>query len=86
MHDTFLNERIYDELLKICRENKLLKLNKICLEVNIDSHISEKSLREHFRERCNNVLGDWTEIIVEKQDVGKLNAILKSVEGESLNG
>lgn len=42
-------------------------------------------ISEHFSDRNNNVLGDWTEIIVEKKDVGKLNAIINSVEGESLN-
>ena len=85
MHDSFLNERIYDELLKICRENKILKLKKISLTVYTDSQISEKSLREHFSERNNKVLGDWTKIIVKKQNVGKLNAIIKSVEGETMN-
>lgn len=83
MHDTFLNERIYEALLKLCQENKVLKLNKVNIAVNIDSHISANSLREHFSERNNNLLGDWTEIIVEKQDVGKLNAVIKSIEGES---
>lgn len=85
MHDTFLNERIYEALLKLCRENKILKLNKVNITVNIDSHISENSLREHFSERNNNLLGEWTEITVEKQDVGKLNAVIKTIEGESLN-
>jgi Zn finger protein HypA/HybF involved in hydrogenase expression len=85
MHDTFLNERIYEALLKLCRENKILKLNKVNITVNIDSHISENSLREHFSERNNNLLGQWTEITVEKQDVGKLNAVIKTIEGESLN-
>lgn len=83
MHDTFLNERIYETLLKLCTENKILKLNKVNLAVNTDSHISENSLREHFSERNNNLLGYWTEIIVEKQDVGKLNAVIKTIEGES---
>ena len=83
MHDTFLNERIYEALLKLCQENRILKLNKVNIAVNIDSHISENSLREHFSERNNNLLGNWTEIIVEKQDVGKLNAVIKSIEGES---
>lgn len=86
MHDTFLNERIYETLLKLCQENKILKLNKVRIAVNIDSHISENSLREHFSERNNNLLGYFTEIIVEKQDVGKLNAIIKSIEGESTDG
>lgn len=85
MHDTFLNERIYDALLKLCRENKMIKLNKVNIAVNIDSHISENSLREQFSERNNNILGDWTEITIEKQDVGKLNAIINSIEGESLD-
>lgn len=85
MHDTFLNERIYEALLRLCQKNKILKLNKVNIAVNIDSHISENSLREHFSERNNNLLGEWTEIIVEKQDVGKLNAIIKTVEGESSN-
>jgi len=85
MHDTFLNERIYEALLKLCRENKILKLNKVNIAVNIDSHISENSLREHFSERNNNLLGEWTEITVEKQNVGKLNAIIKTIEGETLN-
>lgn len=83
MHDTFLNERIYEALLKLCQENKILKLNKVNLAVNTDSHISENSLREHFSERNNDLLGEWTEIIIEKQDVGKLNAVIKSIEGES---
>lgn len=83
MHDTFLNERIYEALLKLCRENKIIKLNKVNITVNLDSHICENSLREHFGERNNNLIGDWTEIIVEKQDVGKLNAAIKSIEGES---
>jgi len=83
MHDTFLNERIYEALLKLCQENKVLKLNKVNIAVNLDSHISESSLREHFSERNNSLLGEWTEIIVEKQDVGKLNAVIKSIEGES---
>jgi len=82
MHDTFLNERIYETVLKLCQQNKIFRLNKLNLVVNTDSHISENSLREHFSERNNNLLGDWTEIIVEKQDVGKLNAVIKTIEGE----
>lgn len=83
MHDTFLNERIYEELLKICNENKILKINKIHIEVNKDSHVFEDSVRQLLRERSNNLIDDLTEIIVEKLDVGKLNAIIKSIEGEA---
>ena len=60
MHDTFLNERIYEALLKLCKENKILRLNKVNIAVNIDSHISENSLREHFSERNNSMLGRIT--------------------------
>lgn len=85
MHDTFLTERIYETLLKLCQENKLIKLYKVNLAVNTDSHISENSLRELFSERNNNLFGEWTEIIIEKQDIGKLNAVIKSIKGESIN-
>ena len=85
MHDTFLTERIYETLLKLCQENKLIKLYIVNLAVNTDSHISENSLRELFSERNNNLFGEWTEIIIEKQDVGKLNAVIKSIKGESIN-
>lgn len=82
MHDTFIKERIYEALSKLCQENKILKINIVNIAVNIDSHISETSLREHFSERSSNLLGEWTDIIVEKRDVGKLNAIINSIEGE----
>lgn len=82
MHDTFLKERIYEALLKLCSENRILKLNKVNISVNIDSHISANSLNEYFSERNSNLLGEWTEIIVEKQDVGRLNAVIESIEGE----
>lgn len=83
MHDTFLNERIYEALLKLCQDNNIERLGKVNIAVNIDSHINENSLHEHFRERSSHLIGDWTEIIVEKRDVGKLNAVINSIEGES---
>lgn len=83
MHDTFLNERIYEALLKLCRNNKIVRLSKVNVAVNIDSHISENSLREQFRERNSHLIGDWTEIVIVRRDVGKLNAIINSIEGES---
>lgn len=83
MHDTFLNERIYESLVRLCQENKILRLQKVQIAVDIDSHISENSLREHFRERKSSLLGGWTEVLVEKLDVGRLQAIIKSIEGES---
>lgn len=83
MHDTFLNKRIVESLLKLCEENNLSRLNKVVVVVNIDSHISENSLREHLSESCSRLVGEWTEITVEKQEAGKLIAVIKSIEGES---
>lgn len=85
MHDTFLNQRIYEALLELCRENKISRLKKVNIAVNIDSHISENSLREHFSERNSHLVGDFTEVSLEKQDVGRLNAVINSIEGESLD-
>ena len=83
MHDTFLNHRIYEALIKLCQENEIRRLKKVHITVDFDSHISEASLREHFYERHNPLLGEWTEVIVENESVGRLQAIIRSIEGES---
>ncbi len=85
MHDTFLNERIYESLLKLCDENRISRLSKVILTVNTDSHVGENSLREHFSERNSHLLGDWTEITVKRQEIGKLNAVVEHIEGETPN-
>ena len=32
----------------------------------------------------NGVVGEWTEIIIDRQDIDSLTAVIKSIEGESL--
>lgn len=83
MHDTFLIERIYESILKLCEDNGISRLSKIILDVNTDSHICEDSIRVHFGERKNRLIDRWTEILIERQEVGKLNAVIRSLEGES---
>jgi Zn finger protein HypA/HybF involved in hydrogenase expression len=83
MHDTFLNERIYESLIRLSNENGISRLRRVNIAVNTDSHITENSLRDHFSDRGSKLIGDWTEITVEKRDVGKLNAVINSIEGES---
>lgn len=85
MHDTFLNERIYEGLLKLCQEYKIKRLSKVVITVNIDSHISEKSLRDLFIGRHSKLIDTKTEVVIKKQDAGKLNAIIEGIEGEPLD-
>ena len=65
------------------QDNKIARLRKVNIAVDTGSHINENSLREHFSQGNSHLMGDWTEVIVERQDVGNLNAVIKSIEGES---
>jgi len=90
MHDTFLNERIYEALLKLCVDNGILRLNKVRITVHTDSHITEKSLQEYFTEHSHeqvcSFVGNWTDILLERQEIGQLNAIITSIEGVTSDG
>jgi len=86
MHDTFLNENLYNTILSLCEENKISKVNELCITVHTDSHISEESLREHFKDRNSNLVGDWTKILVQKKDIQRLTAVLEHIEGEKISG
>jgi Zn finger protein HypA/HybF involved in hydrogenase expression len=85
MHDTFLNARIFEALLKLCEENDICRINRVIVAVDADSHFNENSLRKQFTERGGTLAGEWTEIIVEKQetDTDTATAIIKSIEGEA---
>ena len=53
MHDTFLNQNLYESVIDICNENAIAKILKLTITVHTHSHISESSIREYFTERKN---------------------------------
>ncbi|MDR1771235.1 MAG: hypothetical protein LBS02_11430 [Hungatella sp.] len=82
MHDTFLNQNLYESIIDLCRENSIAKILNLTITVHTNSHICEGSLREQFSERKNTLIGDWTNILVNKQEIEPLTAIIDSIDGE----
>lgn len=82
MHDTFLNQNLYESIIDLCRENAIARILNLTITVHTNSHISENSIREYFSERKNVLIGDWTNILVHKQEMEPLTAIIDRIEGE----
>ncbi|HCD45615.1 MAG TPA: hypothetical protein DEQ64_18170 [Lachnoclostridium sp.] len=82
MHDTFLNQNLYESMIDLCRENSIAKILNLTITVHTNSHISENSIREQFSERKNELIGDWTNILVRKREIEPLTAIIDSIDGE----
>jgi Zn finger protein HypA/HybF involved in hydrogenase expression len=82
MHDTFLNQNLYESMIDLCRENSIAKILNLTITVHTNSHINENSIREQFSERKNELIGDWTNILVRKREIEPLTAIIDSIDGE----
>ncbi|MBE7721522.1 hypothetical protein [Lacrimispora indolis] len=82
MHDTFLNQNLYESIIDLCKENAIAKILDLTITVHTNSHISKDSIREYFSERKNALIGDWTNIMVRKQEIEPLTAIIDRIDGE----
>ncbi|HAN20079.1 MAG: hypothetical protein A2Y15_05295 [Clostridiales bacterium GWF2_36_10] len=82
MHDTLLNQNIYENIVHICLEHKINKIKNLIITVHTDSHICEESLREQFKVNNNILIDEWTNILIQKNDIEKLTAILDYIDGE----
>lgn len=82
MHDTFLNQNLYDAIVNLCKEHSITKINHLEITVHTNSHISEGSIRECFTDRNNSQIGEWTDILVHKKEVEPLTATIDKIDGE----
>lgn len=82
MHDSFLFEKTYQTVNELCERNAIRKVNEIKMVVSMDSHVDGPHMLGHFIERDNTLFGDWTNVSVEKRDIEKLTAVIKSIDGE----
>lgn len=82
MHDTFLNQKLYESIVKLCVEHRITTLWKLTITVHINSHISKESIQEYFQERDSSYIGEWTDIIVQKKEIEPLTAIIEQIDGE----
>lgn len=82
MHDTILISKISDELNNICTTNNINKVKTFTVIVNHRSHVNEENLYNHLQNAYGNLVGEWTKINVEREDIQDQIAILKSIQGE----
>lgn len=82
MHDTHLIEKIYQYIVTLCRQNGIVKVNEVEVEVDEDSHIEGPHLLSHLKERDSVMFGDWTVIHVKHKPYEKLTAVIKSINGD----
>jgi hypothetical protein len=84
MHDTFLLKRISESLGDLVKENRIDRVIKLQIVTNKKSHIHKDNLYEQLISDHNGVVGQWTEIIIDRQDIESLTAVIESIEGENL--
>ena len=82
MHDTFLLERIYEEMKRLCYKNSIIKLKMVVVGVNKDSHIDQNEFRSFLNERDDSIIGEWTEILIKKEEIEDNTAIIYSLIGD----
>jgi Zn finger protein HypA/HybF involved in hydrogenase expression len=83
MHDTILLNKISDAIRETCRSNNIKKINNITVVVSNKSHVSENNLYEHLKYVNEDLIGEWTKINVNKEDIQDQMAILHSIQGET---
>ena len=83
MHDTHLIEKIYESIADICRQNAIVKVVELHIEVDEGSHITEPLLLEQLCDRDHTLFGTWTEVCVDYQPYEKLTAVITSIDGDS---
>ena len=82
MHDTFLNQNLYETIVTICRENAILKVNNLVVSVHADSHVNKDSIKGFFAEERNPLIDDLTDIEIRKCGVERLCAVIEQIDGE----
>jgi len=82
MHNTILLSKISEELKNICKNNNINKVKTFTVIVNYRSHVNEENLYEHLRNTNGKLVGEWTKINIQREDIQDQTAILKSIQGE----
>lgn len=76
------NDSLYEVIAQLCANNSLVRVNNLILTVHNSSRISEHAIREYFQENNSTLVGEWTNITVEKRKIDNLKAIIQRVDGE----
>jgi Zn finger protein HypA/HybF involved in hydrogenase expression len=82
VHDTILLNKISNAVTQVCTANKIKRINRLAVVVNHRSHVNEKNLYEQLRAVSGDLVGEWTELKIERDDLEDQIAILHSIQGE----
>jgi Zn finger protein HypA/HybF involved in hydrogenase expression len=82
MHDTILLNKISEAVKQVCEVSNIKKVNTLAVVVNHKSHVNEHNLYEHLQNAEGDLIGLWTEIKIEREDIQDQTAILHSLKGE----
>lgn len=82
MHDTHLIEKIYQSIVALCKQNGIVKVNEIEIEVDEGSHIDSPHLLSHLMDRDSEMFGNWTSVHVQHKPYEKLTAVIKRIDGD----
>ena len=82
MHDTTLLSKISKGLENCCKDNKIVKINKLTVILNEDSCLNPSNLMEYLRSYNGDLVGEWTEISTETGDLPSETAIIRNIEGD----
>jgi len=82
MHDTILLSKISQGLTECCKSKKILKVNKLTVNVNENSHINSCNLYEYLKNYNNDIVDEATKIKIEIEDLPDQVVIISSIEGD----
>lgn len=85
MHDMFLIKKISDEVIQLCKINRLNKVTKLVVTVNHRSHVNEENLTKQLLHLSRQIFGPWTIVQVLRDDIQDQIAILQTIEGEKIS-
>ena len=82
MHDTHLIEKIYESIARICRQNSVIKVNGLYIELFEGSHIYERLLLSHLRDKDRSLFGPWADVHIDYRPFESLTAVITSIDGD----
>lgn len=82
MHDTFLFENIWDALKEISLNNNIEYITYLEVIVHTNSHVNNESLYNHLISKNSKLIDNNTVVLVKREEIEELTAIISSVEGD----
>jgi hypothetical protein len=81
MREKVLLDKISNKLKEICEINNIQRVSRLSVVVNTESDIDESSLKDYLQNNSN-LIGNWTDLKVEKEPLGEQVVILHNIKGE----